>query len=689
MHKLIRKLTKLRNRHFLCLDVLFLLITPSLALVVRLDGWQDLGLYWSGLAAGTLLFLASKLSMLFLSGFYQHCWRYAGIDELARSGQTIALATVLQTLLFHSLSYLPNSPLAHLPRTLPILDGVLSFLLIGGLRGCIPLLEHAKQPARPYFLNYRTLIVGAGSAGIALVKEMQRNPRLGFRPVAFIDDAPDKRNLQIRGLSVAGDRHKIAELIRPLRIRKIIIAIPSAPGTVIREIAEICQRTGIPTSTLPGIQELLSDRVRVESLRDIQIEDLLRREPVHTDTHQVSALLRGKTILVTGAGGSIGSELCRQILPCYPAEIVLLGKGENSVFIAQQELEQLVKTLDKQGDSATSLPKISSCIADIRSPQRLASLFEQFKPQVVFHAAAHKHVPLMELNVPEAITSNVLGTKNLLEMALRYSVSNFVMISTDKAVNPTSVMGASKRVAEMLVMQAAKKERKPFVVVRLGNVLGSRGSVVPTFKQQIAAGGPVTITHPDICRYFMTIPEAVQLVLQASILGHGGEILMLDMGKPVKIIDLAQQLIEFSCHQSSQAIPIVFTGLRPGEKLFEELFIPGESYQRTQHEKIMVVRNASSKIPTHLDLAVDRLETAAAENNSHLIRSLLAQLVVEYAPNDVNIIAHDAGNDASLVKSGVSVLDQSPRDINAVELIQTSTQFHRPAITAHSSGSGK
>ncbi|MGA9377841.1 MAG: polysaccharide biosynthesis protein, partial [Phormidium sp.] len=346
-----------------------------------------------------------------------------------------------------------------------------------------------------------------------------------------------------------------------------------------------------------------------------------------------------------GAGGSIGSELCRQIFKCKPAQIVILGHGENSVFAIEQELQGIIKSLKNKGEKPENLPQITALIADLRMLPRLKYVFEKFRPEVVFHAAAHKHVPMMELNPPEAITNNVRGTKNLLDLVLHYDVQNFVMISTDKAINPTNIMGASKRVAEMLVLRAAQKSGKPFVVVRFGNVLGSRGSVVPTFKNQIAKGGPITITHPEICRYFMTIPEAVQLVLQASVLGHGGEVFMLDMGKPVKIVDLAKDLIRLSGLEVGKDIDITFTGLRPGEKLYEELFIQGEQYNRTRHEKILTAENASRIVPDLIDTKVDSLCQAAEQNNSNLIVFLLERLVPEYTPGYSTVHLHTLESD--------------------------------------------
>lgn len=626
-------LTELRNRHLFIIDIAIFLITPLLALVLRLDGVIDFQTYAPGLLWATVLFLLIKLTLLALSGLYGRCWRYASIDELQQIGIVMIAAVILQVILFSTLYYIEAIPIYELPRSLPLLDGILSFLLVGCSRFGIRVSEQLNSQQRRYYRRDRVLIVGAGSAGSALVQQMQQNPWVGLRPVAFIDDDPRKFNLHIRKLTVVGNRYKIPEAVRSLHIRKVIIAMPSVPGRVIREILDICQEVGVPTSTLPRIDEILNGQVSVHKVRDVQIEDLLKREPIELDDELVSNLLCGKRVLVTGAGGSIGSEICRQILKCYPAEIMLLGHGENSVFQIGQELERILQTLPAEHPH----PRIQSCITDIRFLPRLEHAFQQFRPHIVFHAAAHKHVPMMELNPPEAVSNNIQGTKNLLDLALEYGVQNFVMISTDKAVNPANIMGASKRAAEMLVLQAAQRSRKPFVVVRFGNVLGSRGSVVPTFKKQIAEGGPITVTHPDICRYFMTIPEAVQLVLQASVIGKGGEVFMLDMGKPVKIVDLAKELIHLSGYEVGKHIDIVFTGLRPGEKLFEELFIPGEKYEPTQHQKLFMVKNASSIVSEDLNTIVPELCQAALRNDVNLIRFLLSQLVPEYTPKHLEM----------------------------------------------------
>lgn len=624
----------LKNRHFIISDAIAFLITPVLALALRLDRVSFIDLYGVDLIIVTILFLSVKLSVLYGFGFYRRYWRYASIDELTQIAMLMSAAVVLQTVLFHMFYYWSDSPGKNLPRSLPLLDGMVSLLFVGGLRFSVRAIERVSQRRTAPYQGDRVLIVGAGNAGVSLVQEMQRNLQLGLYPVAFIDDDPAKLNLRIRGLPVVGNHHKIPSVVSLLNIHRVIIAMPTASGKVIREIVDICQAIEVQTSTLPGIHEILNDRVRVESIRDIKIEDLLRREPIQTDVQAVSKFLMGKKVLITGAGGSIGSELCRQILKCCPASMILLGHGENSVFNIEQELEQVLEVLKKDGEVQGHIPHIATFIADIRFPSRLEYAFDKCRPDIIFHAAAHKHVPLMELNSPEAITNNVLGTKNLLELALRYDVGHFVMISTDKAVNPTSVMGATKRTAEMLVLRAAQKSGKPFVVVRFGNVLGSRGSVVPTFKRQIAAGGPVTVTHPEICRYFMTIPEAVQLLLQASVIGHGGEVFMLNMGEPVKIVDLAKDLIRLSGYEVGKDIDILFTGLRPGEKLFEELFIPGEQYEPTQHEKLLTVQNASGIVPENLAFTVEALCEAARKNDRNLIIFLLKQLVPEYTPKN-------------------------------------------------------
>lgn len=625
-------LSSLSNRHLYQVDICIILAAPFLALFLRLESFKDIQLWvhW-GLLVTLIVFVISKLIILGNSGFYQRYWRFAGIDELMFIAG-LALAVAIVNILSLQIIYALLSP-PDLPRSLPILDALISFIGMGLVRYSIRFADTTHRRSQVNSSGERLLIVGAGAAGVALAEDMQHHPDLGYQPVAFVDDDPLKKGLKARNIPIVGDRYQIPDLVQSLDIHKVIIAMPSVAGQVIREIVDICKIVGIKTSTLPGLNEILSDHVGLDSIRDVNIEDLLRREPIQTDVQAVAQFLKGKTVLVTGAGGSIGSELCRQIYRFRPTMMILVGHGENSVFNIQQELEHFAQILKQDNEESQKYPQLVVKIADLRSFSRLNFLFTRYKPDIVFHAAAHKHVPLMELNSPEAITNNIMGTKNLLDLSVQYQVEHFVMISSDKVVNPTNVMGASKRVAEMLALQAAQTSGKSYTVVRFGNVLGSRGSVVPTFQKQIAKGGPISITHPDICRYFMTIPEAVQLVLQASVLSvNGGEIFMLNMGQPVKIVDLATDLIRLSGYEVGKDIDIVFTGLRPGEKLYEELLIRGEEYESTKHEKILVVKNASGMVPNNLDVALDALYSAAAQNNHMLILLLLEQLVAGYKP---------------------------------------------------------
>ncbi|MEA5579042.1 nucleoside-diphosphate sugar epimerase/dehydratase [Anabaena sp. UHCC 0451] len=632
---LLSKLIKIRNRHWVIFDIFVFMTAPFLGLFLRLDGNLNLQEYILGLGIATIVFLGVKLIVLCCCGFYRRYWRYASVEELTYIVMLMITAILIQTLVFNFLDIFDqksNLGLDKLPNSLPIIEGLLSCICVIALRFSHRILERINQKQAILTAKEKVLIVGAGNAGLSLAEDIQRNPQFGVYPVAFIDDNPRKLHIHLRGIPVMGNRYQIPELVESLKINKIVIAIPSVSGEVIRKIVHICKTTGIKTSTLPGIHEIINDCVRLNSIRDVRIEDLLRRKPIQIDIDKVAKFLNSKTVVITGSGGSIGSELCRQILQSHPSKIVLIGHGENSIFNIQQELENLITNLQHSHKPLPNIPIISAFIADIRIRLRLEQAFEQFKPDIIFHAAAHKHVPLMELNPAEAITNNVIGTKNLLEVAKQYGVKHFVMISTDKAVNPTNIMGASKRVAEMLVLQAAIETENHYVAVRFGNVLGSRGSVVPTFKKQIESGGPVTVTHPDITRYFMTIPEAVQLVLQASVLGRSGEILMLNMGEPVKIVDLAKELIQLSGYEPNKDIDIVFTGLRPGEKLFEELFVEGEEYEKTEYEKLLIVKNASRIIPSYLDISVEKLLAAATNNDTDSIMSLLSQLVSGYKP---------------------------------------------------------
>ena len=626
----------MRNRNFLVFDIVLLPMMVFLSYLLRLDGFNLVG-YRRGFIVFAVMATLITPVVFRYAGIYSRYWRYASVEELQLLIGAVTAAVTLITgfswgLLFILSEVLPLTP-DHpiIPRSIPFI-----FLLLAVPATAIPRLAvrlWANYPRRrSNETPMRTAIFGAGDAGAMTVREL-RQSRFGFNVVGFLDDASYKRNVHIYGLPVLGGRQDIARVVADYELDQIIIAMPAEPGKTIREIVQLCEAAGVSTKIVPGLDELLTGRATVTQLRDVQIEDLLRREPVRTDVDAVGQLVRGKRVLVTGGGGSIGSELCRQILRCHPAQLIILGHGENSVFDIYHELLAVLQQRSSSSARADDDPQgtqLVPIIADIRFPERLRAVFEACRPEIVFHAAAHKHVPLMEMNPSEVITNNVLGTKHVLDAAVDVGVEQFVMISTDKAVNPTTVMGAGKRVAELLVHRAAGRCGKPFVAVRFGNVLGSRGSVVPTFKRQIAAGGPLTITHPDMERYFMTIPEAVQLVLQAAVLGRGGEVFVLDMGQPVKIIDLARDLIELSGLAVGRDIDIVCTGLRPGEKLYEELFVSGESYERTKHQMIFIADNAGRLVPLQLEAAVTALAAAAHRDDIAAIRQGLRDLVPEF-----------------------------------------------------------
>ncbi len=632
-------LLRLRNRHFLLLDALILCVTPTLALMLRVDGTQSLDKYVPAIALYTAVALLIRLGVFYQLGLYARYWRYASIDEMIQIVTAGLLSTLLVLAVFFGVR-VPGlalctaiEPACALPRSIPFIDAMLVVLAVGAIRFSVRAAALHSQRGRRRATLHRVLIVGAGEAGAMIAREMNANPQIGLDPIGFVDDDPGKHGMRLRGLPVLGSRDALPHLVEEHKIDQVIIAMPTAPGKAIRDVLAICERAGVAAKTIPGMFELLGGQVSVSQLRNVEIEDLLRRDPVETDIAAVQNLLRDRCVLITGGGGSIGSELCRQIIRCKPAKLVIVGHGENSVFEIQQELQRLYAAQaarSANGWRQQPQPQIVSAIADIRFAERLLAIFQQHRPQIVFHAAAHKHLPLMEDNPSEAITNNVLGTRNVLEASLACGVDRFVLISTDKAVNPTSIMGASKRVAELLVQQAAQRSGRPYVAVRFGNVLGSRGSVVLTFKRQIAAGGPVTVTDPEMTRFFMTIPEAVQLVLQAAVLGHGGEAFVLDMGEPVKIVDLARDLISLSGLETGRDIDIVYSGLRSGEKLYEELFVAGEDYQRTDHHKIFIANHGSHLSPNGLDQAVRELIAVAFNDDEAAIRRGLKELIPEF-----------------------------------------------------------
>ena len=620
----------LRNRHFFLLDLALLPAAAVLAFALRLDatGMQPY-------APTIIIFIAVSLPIKLIAfrcmGLYSRFWRYASVDELL----LIAVATGVSSLVSAALLFGLVLPLADItgvlgspgfPRSIPFIDWLLTLLVVAGPRFTVRLTEQSRQRKRRQSQQgpeKRVLIMGAGDAGVLIAKEMQANPQLGLVPVGFLDDDESKCGVRIHGVPVLGNREHIPELVHGHEVDEVIIAMPSAPGSAIREILGICSRAGMSARTMPGLYDILSGQVSVSQIREVDIEDLLRREPVQTDVQAISEYLHDARVLVTGAGGSIGSEVCRQVARYHPECLVLLGHGENSVYHIDLELRSTYPDLHTR-----------AVIADIRDMHRVCKVMARFRPTVVFHAAAHKHVSLMEQNIAEAVTNNVFGTRNLIRAAEEQGVHRLVLISTDKAVNPVGAMGATKRITEMLVQDAAQRTRSgcAFVAVRFGNVLGSRGSVVPLFKQQIAAGGPITVTDPEMRRYFMTIPEAVQLVIQAAAMGRGGEVFILDMGEPVRIVDLATDLVELSGLQVGRDVDIVFTGVRPGEKLCEELFLDGDSHDSTTHEKIFVVRNALPVDGEQLARALAELEALTQDGNPALVIGKMREIVPEFRP---------------------------------------------------------
>lgn len=525
---------------------------------------------------------------------YKKSWRYASIGELIilvkTSTFSILCSAVVQFVLFQSIFI-----------RLLVVAFMLHLLLLAGCRFFWRVLNTILN--NEGFNKKRTLIVGAGAAGTMVARQLLSNDENELLPVAFIDDDPKKQHLDILGIPVAGGRKQLEGVVQGYNIEHIVIAIPSLSNSDLNLFFQTCVRTGKKTQTIPRLEDIVSGKVSVNQFRDVEVEDLLGREPVKLDVESISDYVQGKVILITGAGGSIGSEICRQVSKFRPQKLILLGHGENSIYSIKMEMQE---TLDGTGI------EICTEIADIQDGEKMMAIMRTHCPNIVYHAAAHKHVPLMEQNPEEAVKNNVIGTMNVAQAASLSDVDIFVMISTDKAVNPTSVMGATKRLAEMIIQNFnVESEFTRFVAVRFGNVLGSRGSVIPLFKQQIQRGGPVTVTHPEMVRYFMTIPEASKLVLQAGALAKGGEIFVLDMGEPVKIIDLAKNLIRLSGNNVEE-IGIQFTGMRPGEKLFEELLKPEEVQEEQVYPKIHVGKSHYQDIEAIL-LLIEKLPELSRE----------------------------------------------------------------------------
>jgi len=619
----------IKKRNFwiiLTVDILLLGLAYFLSCFIRFEGKippEEI----SNLKNTVWLIIPLKIFIFFSFNLYRGMWRYTGINDLIN---LVKATFVSATVIILTILYLHR--FEGYPRSVFVIDAFLTLVLIGGIRLFIRLVlqkgtSNIMGTAQfPFFQNTkeglkRLIIIGAGDAGEKILRELRDNPRLKYNVVGFVDDDPKKHGMQIHGVPVLGDIGQLLSLIRKHEVDEVLIAIASATRKEMHRIVDLCKETGLKHRIIPGMGELIDGRLTVKSIRDVAYEDLMGREAVQLEIEKIGGYLKNKAILVTGAGGSIGSELCRQIARFFPKNLILLDRTENNLYQIDMELRWEFPYL-----------QYTPILGNVMNRETLRKIFLRYRPDVVFHAAAYKHVPMMELNPWETVFTNIKGTYSLLEVAKEFEVDRFVLVSTDKAVRPSNVMGASKRVAELLA-QCYNNTLNPtrFMSVRFGNVIGSSGSVIPLFKQQIEKGGPVTVTHPEVTRYFMTIPEAAQLILQAGAMGEGGEIFILDMGSPVKIFDLALDLIRLSGFEPDEDIEIKFVGLRPGEKLYEELITEGEGISPTSHEKITVLRKAPCDL-SWLKTKIDELTVLAEKQDAMGIKKKLNEIVPEYEP---------------------------------------------------------
>ena len=603
---------------FLTADAFVLALSLYLAFLVRFDGYiapRYLSIFLSVLP----LAVGVKLVVLAFFRMYRFSWAYVGMDELVQTvlsctGGSLAFAGML-----FALRHWPAA--AGVPRSILGVDFAFSLLGIAGIRFFKRAISHTFHHVRGGTqIGKRTLIVGAGDAGAQLVRALQDEKGSPFLPIGFVDDEPAKQGVIIHGVPVLGSRKDLPNLVLQRKIASVVIAMPSAPARVLRETVKLARESGVKeVKILPLLSELYSGEIKATDVREVEPEDVLSRDPIKIDTELIKESLSGKRVLVTGASGSIGSEICRQVLRFGAEELLALDIDETGLFNLNRELTRHF-----------SESRVRVIIGDVRDRKRVHDVFSAYRPQVVFHAAAYKHVPLMEEFPAEAVKTNIFGTRTVLEEAQRQGAESFVFISTDKAVNPTSVMGATKRVAETIVRSPDDSSSTRCMAVRFGNVLGSRGSVIPTFVDQIHRGGPVTVTHPEMKRYFMLTSEAVLLVLQAGAMGRGGEVFVLDMGTPVLILDLAKDLIRFYGYEPDQDIAIVFTGVRPGEKLYEELLTAEEGTEATTHQKIFIARMNNTLSERDQDLALQRLWEAAQDGDRSAIIAHIRSLVPTY-----------------------------------------------------------
>jgi FlaA1/EpsC-like NDP-sugar epimerase len=618
----------------LIFDLLFLVGSIYTAHLIRFE--FTLPSYYSERLLKILpIVLISKIICFYFFDLYRGMWRFTSISDLLNVIKAASVSTLLIIcyilLRYRFIGY---------SRSVFFMDWCLTVLLISGFRLGIRLyFEHVGKDQNGQSI-YQTiarlfqtknagarnlLIIGAGNAGEKILREIHDNARLQYRVVGFLDDNPVKVGKKIHGVTVLGPINQIKAVAAKVKADEALLAVSSAAGEQMRKIVELCKEGGIPYKTIPGMGELINGKVTVNAFREVAYQDLLGREIIKLDEERIGAYLNGQTVLVTGAGGSIGSELCRQIGRFKPEKIALFERAESPLYAIEMELKRVFKNIN-----------VIPVLADIQDSNQLERAFQTHTPQMVFHAAAYKHVPMLELQPWKAIENNVIGTKNLIDVSIRHQVSRFVFVSTDKAVQPANVMGASKRLAEMLVQgqNGCGLSKTRFMIVRFGNVVGSVGSVLPLFKKQIERGGPVTVTHPEVTRFFMTIPEACQLILQAGAMGDGGEIFILDMGTPIKIADMARDLIRLSGFEPDVDIKIEYIGLRPGEKLYEELFTEGENIVPTRHEKIMVLKGIECDV-MRLNGKIKELTYLAEEQMGAKIKLKLGEIVSEYKSNDI------------------------------------------------------
>jgi FlaA1/EpsC-like NDP-sugar epimerase len=637
----VRRVTTSRTSLLVAADLAVSVAAVLLAVLARFEHWLPQEPYRALILPYCVTVAVIRIAVFFSTGAYSQAWRYASVREAVLLVYTGAFTTLLTVVAGRVLAAVTGTPV---PWSILLLDAA---LFVGGAV-CVRLFARVRRQsafgrAKSARDGRLALIIGAGSAGQLVAREMLDSDRTGLVPLGFLDDDHSLHGKRILGLPVLGATAEMVDIARQAKVDLVVIATPSAPGSFIRTIVQLAREAGVEARTVPALDDLISGRVSIAALRQVQIGDLLRREPVEVDLQGLQSMAAGRTILVTGAGGSIGSELCRQIATFDPGHIVLLGHGENSIFEIHAELRE-------------RFPHVRTVpiIADVKDAERIHRIFQDWRPFAVFHAAAHKHVPLMEDNVIEAVLNNIVGTRNVVTSALDAEVQHFVLVSTDKAVRPANIMGATKRVAEMIVCHAAHTHQVHFVAVRFGNVLGSRGSVVPTFMRQIRNGGPITLTHPDMRRYFMTIPEATRLVLQAGAIGSGGEVFCLDMGEPVRIYDLALDLIRLSGLTEGEDIEIVFNGVRPGEKLYEELFFSGDEVLKTTHPKIMKARYEPPDLRVYMQI-VQLIESAMRNASDSYLRRSLEEIVPDF----------DSPGRAALATPNSEVIERSPLAMGA------------------------